>query len=110
MKRWLLSILALGFLFGSAFPLQGASDNPKSGGTLTMGIKRRMNLMNPMVSTRSTEKMIRDLMFEPLLGMDLEGNIQPNLAMSWEVSSDGKLYTFQLRKGVKFHDGREMSA
>jgi len=110
MKRWLLSILALGFLFGLAFPLQGASDNPKSGGTLTMAIKRRMNLMNPMVSTRSTEKMIRDLMFEPLLGMDLEGNIQPNLAMSWEVSSDGKLYTFQLRKGVKFHDGREMSA
>ncbi len=110
MKRWLLSILALVFLFGSTLPLQSASDSPKKGGTLTMAIKRRMNLMNPMVSTRSTEKMIRSLMFEPLLGMDLGGNIQPNLAASWDVSSGGKLYTFHLRKGVKFHDGREMSA
>ena len=66
--------------------------------------------MNPMVSTRSTEQMIRGLMFESLLGVDLKGNIQPNLAKSWEVSSDGKLYTFHLRKGVKFHDGREMGA
>ncbi len=110
MKRWLWLILTLVFLYGLTFPLQIAAEEPKRGGTLTLAIKRRMNLMNPMVSTRSTEQMIRGLMFESLLGVDLKGKIQPNLAESWEVSDDGKLYTFNLRKGVKFHDGRKMGA
>lgn len=66
--------------------------------------------MNPLVGTGSTERRIRELSFETLLGIDLKGNIQPNLAESWEISKDGKLYTFKLRRGVKFHNGREMAA
>ena len=66
--------------------------------------------MNPLVRTSSTEKRIRDLIFESLLGLDGSGKIQPNLAESWKVSKDGKTYTFQLRKGVKFHNGQEMTA
>ena len=49
-------------------------------------------------------------MFEPLLGRDGKGAIQPRLAESVEISKDGKLYTFHLRKGVKFHNGKEMMA
>jgi ABC-type transport system substrate-binding protein len=36
--------------------------------------------------------------------------VQPNLAESWEISSDGKVYTFRLRKGVMFHNGKELSS
>ncbi len=37
-------------------------------------------------------------------------SIIPDLAQKWEVSPDGKKYTFQIRKGVKFHDGAELTA
>ena len=75
-----------------------------------MGLRRDIQLMNPLVGTRSTEEHIRHLMFEPLLNVDLNGKIQPNLATHWKVSNDGKLITFKLREGVKFHNGAEMTA
>jgi len=40
-----------------------------------------------------------------------DGNkIVPNLAQSWDVSADGRTYTFHLKHGLKFHNGREMTA
>lgn len=47
---------------------------------------------------------------ETLVGVDYEGKIIPNLAKSWEVSSDGKKWTFKLREGVLFHDGTPFTA
>jgi len=110
MKRLLLFGWVLIFAIGLARPLEAASDKPKRGGTLTMAIAKDIVLMNPLVATRSTEQAIRELMFEPLVGIDLKGNLQPSLAERWEASKDGKIYTFSLRRGVKFHDGREMTA
>jgi peptide/nickel transport system substrate-binding protein len=44
-------------------------------------------------------------MYEPLVQVDVDGNIQPVLATSWETSEDGLRYTFTLREGVGFHSG-----
>ena len=110
MKRFLLPGLTVILLWGLVVPLEGASDKPKRGGTLNMAIRKDVVVMNALVATGSSERRLRDLMFEALLGLDLKGNIHPNLAESWEVSDDGRLYTFKLRKGVKFHNGQEMTA
>ncbi len=110
MTRNLILSLTLGLLLGFSLPVESASNQPKRGGTLTMAIRKDLVLMNPMVATRSTDKSIRELMYDSLLVVDSQGNIRPYLAESWEISKDGKVYTFQLRKGVKFHDGREMTA
>jgi peptide/nickel transport system substrate-binding protein len=113
MKRF-FAIHILGLLFltlsPTAQPVNGAAAEPKRGGSVTVGITRDISVMNPLVDTGSTQKRIRDLMFEPLLGIDLKGYLQPGLAEAWEVSKDGKLYTIRLRKGVKFHNGQEMTA
>ncbi|HII01853.1 TPA: ABC transporter substrate-binding protein [Methanosarcinaceae archaeon] len=47
---------------------------------------------------------------ETLVGVDYEGKIIPSLAKSWDVSSDGKNWTFTLREGVLFHDGNPFTA
>lgn len=48
--------------------------------------------------------------FESLTRFAEDGSIVPGLAESWEVSEDGTVYTFHLRKGVKFHDGSDFDA
>lgn len=48
--------------------------------------------------------------FEPLFAMDENFEPQSVLADSYEVSEDGKEYTIKLLKGVKFHNGKEMTA
>jgi ABC-type transport system substrate-binding protein len=48
--------------------------------------------------------------YEGLTTWGEDNQVTPNLAESWDVSPDGKTYTFHIRKGVKFHNGREVKA
>ncbi len=48
--------------------------------------------------------------FEGLTRIGSKGEVLPALAESWTVSDDGKVYTFKLRTGVKFHDGSDFNA
>jgi peptide/nickel transport system substrate-binding protein len=48
--------------------------------------------------------------YEPLVSRDESGKIVPDLAESWEISPDGKVWTFKLRKDVKFHSGAPFNA
>ncbi|HSI72587.1 MAG TPA: ABC transporter substrate-binding protein, partial [Fimbriimonas sp.] len=48
--------------------------------------------------------------YEGLTTWDEQNQVAPNLAESWDLSPDGRTYTFHLRKGVKFHNGREVKA
>lgn len=43
--------------------------------------------------------------FEGLVTINEDGKVQPQLATSWDISEDGKTYTFKLQEGVRFHDG-----
>ncbi|TIT42553.1 MAG: ABC transporter substrate-binding protein, partial [Mesorhizobium sp.] len=48
--------------------------------------------------------------FEGLTRIGPNGEVLPDLAESWSISDDGKVYTFKLHTGVKFHDGADFSA
>ncbi|QPC88062.1 ABC transporter substrate-binding protein [Mesorhizobium sp. NBSH29] len=49
-------------------------------------------------------------LFEGLTRIGSKGEVMPGLAESWTASDDGKIYTFKLRSGVKFHDGSDFNA
>jgi len=49
------------------------------------------------------------LVFSGLVSLDTKLNLTPELAENWDVSPDGKVYTFHIRKNAKFHDGRAVT-
>ena len=52
----------------------------------------------------------QNILYEGLVKINPKGEIVPSLAESWEISEDGKEYTFHLRKGVVFSDGEKFDA
>ncbi|MCD7908984.1 MAG: ABC transporter substrate-binding protein, partial [Clostridium sp.] len=65
---------------------------------------------NPLESSLYVEFYELNQMYETLTWVDDDGTIVPVLAESWESSEDGKEYTLNIRKGVKFHNGEELKA
>ncbi|HWO95896.1 MAG TPA: nickel ABC transporter substrate-binding protein [Bacillus sp. (in: firmicutes)] len=66
-----------------------------------------INDMNPHLYTGSMSA--QGMVYESLVE-NTEDGIKPLLAETWEISEDGKVYTFHLRKNVKFHDGEPFNA
>ena len=56
------------------------------------------------------EMYAQNMIYEGLVKIDNQGKIIPSLAESWEISPDGKEYTFHLRKGVVFSDGEPFNS
>jgi ABC-type transport system substrate-binding protein len=82
---------------------------PRPGGVLRFGLSKDITGLHPFQGTRSVNKNVFSIQYECLAAFDEFGNLKPSLATSWEVSKDGLEYTFRLRKGVKFHNGKDMS-
>ncbi|MGQ9586098.1 MAG: ABC transporter substrate-binding protein [Anaerolineae bacterium] len=68
--------------------------------------------MDPARAFSDTYLVIGKAMYDTLTELDVKnpGNYLPGLAEKWEISADGRVYTFHLRQGVKFQSGREMTA
>jgi len=67
--------------------------------------------LDPGLALSSEDFKVTDWMFEGLVRFKGEStDIEPALAQSWEVTPDGKVWTFKLRPGVKFHDGSPLNA
>ncbi len=85
-------------------------EQPKMGGTLVFGLGKEFANPNPFIQTSSTFQFVKETCYESLLKRDNEERIVPNLAAAYEVSAGGTVFTLHLRKGVKFHNGKEMKA
>ena len=91
--------------------LQTAEHTPRQayGGVLRIAAQLPESL-DPIHSKYYWESEIVLQIFDGLLRFDQNLNLAPALAEDWQVSPDGRLYTFRLRKGVRFHNGREVTA
>jgi peptide/nickel transport system substrate-binding protein len=77
--------------------------------TVVMIIESSPSNLDPRVGLDAQSERIDDLIFDDLLTRDAHLNIAPGLAERWDVP-DPLTYIFHLRPGVKFHDGRSLTA
>jgi peptide/nickel transport system substrate-binding protein len=98
---------------GLALPLcsaRAARGGPVSGGTVTVGMPVPAGLIDPLTIADTGGVCMLSQTGEYLAVSDAELNLQPVLAESWRPNADGSVWTFKLRTGVRFHDGRTMTA
>lgn len=108
MKALLCSgVAALAF----ALALPAFAEEPKHGGEMVVTYKDDVSTLDPAIGYDwQNWSMIKSL-FDGL--MDYEPgttNLKTDLAESYDISDEGKTFTFKVRSGVKFHNGREMTA
>ncbi len=91
---------------------QGSSGKPQEGGSITVGIAADLDAsLDPHVSSSSagTREILFNI-FEGLVKPSPSGELVPALAESYLVSDDAQTYTFTLREGVRFHNGKTLTA
>ena len=81
-------------------------DVPDYGGTYIEGTLGPPPTLVPMLAKNDSARTISSLVFNGLTRYAEDGTIAPDLAMRWEIDSQSRSYTFFLRDGVTWHDGR----
>jgi peptide/nickel transport system substrate-binding protein len=104
LSRGALTLAAIGLLPA------GISHAQTKGGTLTYASVSGPGTLDPHVSSSAVELEVIHNVFEGLVALDNQNATRPMLASKATGSADSKTYTFELRKGVKFHNGQEMNS
>ena len=79
-------------------------------GPFTVLLSVEANTLDPHFATATIEWSILMNMFDPLIERRADMTLRPALAERWEVDETKKIWTFHLRKGVKFHNGESFDA
>lgn len=94
-------------------PAEAESAAPEAveGATLRVGWAQEPDTLNPLVyETVQAGLIFREGLYETLVGVSTDLTPEPLLAESWEVSDDGRAWTFNLVDGVTWHDGEPFTA
>ena len=83
---------------------------PVRGGTLVMAIQSDPGSLNPAVTSNGGVHTASEMMFNGLVGWGPDGKPTPELAEKWTIEGNGTVYRFDLRQGVKWHDGRDFTS
>src|SRR3954470_14037921 len=105
MKMWKTILAAAALALASSSAAFAARTD------LVLGIVLEPPHLDPTAGAAAAiDEIVYANIFEGLTRIGAHGEVLPDLAESWTVSDDGKVYTFKLHTGVKFHDGTTFNA
>ncbi|MBI1801909.1 MAG: peptide ABC transporter substrate-binding protein [Chloroflexi bacterium] len=90
-------------------PTKPAAPAITRGGTLRIGLNSDLTTMDPHLSTAAVDRQVYQSIYSPLVRLDKDLTLKPELAEKWEFT-DPTTLVLNLRKGVKFHDGTDFNA
>lgn len=96
----------------TAAPIAPVADDgrPHDGGTLIRRLVSDIVTVNPVTVSTVYDRWIVEYLFTPLIHLDQDLQPIPGLALSWDVSDDGRLYRFELNEKATFSDGTPVRA
>ncbi len=84
---------------------------PTIGGTYVEGVAGFPHAINPLLAAyNDVDRDLCALVFSGLTRMNGRGEVEPDLALKWEISLDGLTYIFHLRSGLRWPDGAPLTA
>ena len=87
------------------------NETPRAGGTFVFAAGSNIHTLDPHFAYDTLSTAACRLLYDGLLDYDYEGKMIPSLAAKLPVvSDDGRIFRFELRDGIKFHNGREITA
>ncbi len=91
-------------------PSAAQSGELPNGNSVTVGIAQDLSNLDPQLAATAGIREVLFNIFEGLVKASPDGSVIPAVASDYELSKDGKTYTFTLREGVTFHDGKPVTA
>lgn len=86
------------------------ASKPAYGGTLRYAYSQVYDTLDPAYQLLTPSRRVLYAIYNNLVQMNPDGTIGSELAKSWDFSPDGKIVTFHLQEGIKFHDGTALDA
>lgn len=105
-----VGVVALTAAIGPRAVSAGSKAVPVKGGSLVYGVETEPNTLNPHLNGQAKAKLVLRNVYESLLSRTADGGYVPWLASAYEISDDGKTYTFKLRDDITFSDGETFDA
>ncbi len=109
-RSLLASTMAGALLAGLPAAAFAQASAPVHGGTVVLVVNPEPAALVPIANNDAGTVSVSGKVVEGLLSYDLDFNPIPQLAIGWSVSDDDREYTFVLRQGVKWHDGRDFTS
>ena len=91
-------------------PAQLATGAAPSGSSFVFARPEETETLDPERTTAVSSAEVDYLLYDTLTSLDYDNTVKPGLAEKWEIAPDGKTYTFSLRRGVRFHSGKPLTA
>src|SRR5262245_47261547 len=107
-RLWTLFLLLVICIVSIAWPAE--AQTPKRGGTLRVASGNEISGLDFHTTPGYEMVWVATNVGCGLIGITPDGKFLPEAAESWQISPDGLLYTFRLRKNVLFHDGTKVDA
>ena len=93
----------------AALALSGAAPAQRSASVLRVVPHSNLAILDPVWTTAYMSRNHGYMIYDTLFGTDEKAKIQPQMVEEWSVSPDNRLWSFRLRKGLEFHDGKPVT-